>query len=140
MIINTNKIEELIFSESISAYSIEKETGVSRMTITNYRNGVSDFENMTLTNAMKLQELINKLEEENIMTTFEVWAINQHGDEYLEDAYNTLEEATKAAQDAWDRLSSYDQKNQRIEVRTDMNDMGYDVPFVLGGEFRRERK
>lgn len=64
MIINTSKIEELLFNDSISAYSIEKETGISRMTITNYRNGVSDFENMTVTNAIKLQELVNKKENE----------------------------------------------------------------------------
>lgn len=60
MIINIEEIEKLIFNLSISAYRIEKETGISRMTITNYRNGIANMEKMTVSNAMKLQKMIEE--------------------------------------------------------------------------------
>ncbi len=53
MIIDTNIIKKLLYS-SESAYSIEAETGISRMTITNYRNGKADYNNMSLKNAITL--------------------------------------------------------------------------------------
>lgn len=53
MIIDTDLIKKLLASNE-SAYSIESETGISRMTLTNYRNGKADFNNMTLKNAKKI--------------------------------------------------------------------------------------
>ncbi|MFB8449871.1 hypothetical protein [Enterococcus thailandicus] len=54
-IIDTSSIQKLIDS-NLSAYSIEKDTGVSRMTITNYRKGNANILNMSLDKAIKLQE------------------------------------------------------------------------------------
>lgn len=56
MIIDTKLVEKLIDSD-ISAYQIEAETGVSRTTITNYRNGKAKIEKMHLGNAEKLYKL-----------------------------------------------------------------------------------
>ena len=48
-------IESLIESD-ISGPMIESATGVSRMTISNYRNKKSDFKKMTLEKAIKLND------------------------------------------------------------------------------------
>lgn len=54
-IVNIDNIQALIESD-ISAWQIEKETGISRMNITNYRNGKGEIVNMSLANAIKLSE------------------------------------------------------------------------------------
>lgn len=65
-IIDTNKIQAL-FDSKVSAYAIEKDTDIRRMTITNYRNGKADILNMSLDKAIKLQ----KFWEEYIMEEYE---------------------------------------------------------------------
>lgn len=62
MIINTKAIEELLNSET-SAYEIEKQTGVSRVTINEIRKGERDMKNVPLKNLEKLQNYINQEEE-----------------------------------------------------------------------------
>lgn len=64
-IINVNKIEKLLADENISAYGIEKVTGVSRDTISKIRRGQSDLENLSIKNALKLMEYVKM--EENTM-------------------------------------------------------------------------
>ncbi|MFB8468341.1 hypothetical protein [Enterococcus thailandicus] len=70
-IIDTNKIQAL-FDSKISAYAIEKDTDIRRMTITNYRNGKADILNMSLDKAIKLQEFWEELvmEEYESLKTF----------------------------------------------------------------------
>lgn len=53
MIIDTDLIKKLINS-NLSAYEIEQKTGVSRMTITNYRNKKASLDKMHLGSAEKL--------------------------------------------------------------------------------------
>lgn len=54
MLINTDIIQKLIGSDEVSAYEIEQATGISRMTIGNYRNGKARLEKMHLGSAEKL--------------------------------------------------------------------------------------
>lgn len=52
MIIDTNKIELLLSNKNLTDYQIEKMTGVSRVTVKQYRqNGINS---MKLVNAVKL--------------------------------------------------------------------------------------
>lgn len=57
--INLKEIEFLINNKSIPAYSLEKETGVSRQVIGDYRNGKAKISNMTLKVAIELQKWLN---------------------------------------------------------------------------------
>ena len=70
-IIDTNKIQAL-FDSKISAYGIEKDTDIRRMTITNYRNGKADILNMSLDKAIKLQKFWEEytMEEYESLKTF----------------------------------------------------------------------
>ncbi|MBO0432820.1 hypothetical protein [Enterococcus sp. DIV0660C] len=70
-IIDTDSIQKLMDS-NLSAYSIEKDTGVSRMTITNYRKGSANILNMSLDKAIKLQEFWEEyiMEEYETLKTF----------------------------------------------------------------------
>lgn len=67
-IINVDKIEKLLADESVSAYGIEKVTGVSRDTISKIRRGQSDLENLSIKNALKLMEYV-KMEENTMKVT-----------------------------------------------------------------------
>ncbi|EKR9302816.1 DNA-binding protein [Enterococcus faecalis] len=61
--LNLEMLEKLLNSK-ISGYQIEKETGVSRMTISNLRTGKTMVESLSLRNARKLSEFaIRKLNE-----------------------------------------------------------------------------
>lgn len=76
--INTENIKKLIASD-VSAYQIEKETGVSRMTITNYRNNKSNLMNMSLENGRKLS---NYWEEINMTYKISATEFKQAAEEY----------------------------------------------------------
>lgn len=58
MIIDVEKIKSLLADESISAYGIEKVTGVSRDTISKIRRGDAQLENLSIRNALKLMKYI----------------------------------------------------------------------------------
>lgn len=64
MKIDLEIIEKLLFESSYTAWDIEKETGLSRMMVTNYRNKKSDYMNMKLSNAVKLIGYYIKKEDE----------------------------------------------------------------------------
>ncbi|MFY8330701.1 hypothetical protein [Vagococcus carniphilus] len=64
MKIDLEIIEKLLFESSYTAWDIEKETGLSRMMVTNYRNKKSDYMNMKLSNAVKLIDYYIKKENE----------------------------------------------------------------------------
>lgn len=55
--IDIEKVRAVINSDT-TAYEIEKQTGISRSQIGNYRSGKHDIMNMTLNNALKLQNYI----------------------------------------------------------------------------------
>lgn len=55
-----NLIKLLINNKAVSAYAIEKETGVNRSNINKIRNGERKFENLTLESLEKLQGFIDK--------------------------------------------------------------------------------
>lgn len=51
-----NNIHSLLQSE-LSAYKIEQQTGINRSTIARLRNGKIEINNLTLENALKLNNL-----------------------------------------------------------------------------------
>lgn len=60
-------VVEAVLNSNLSAYAIEKSTGISRMTITNYRKGKAKPMKMTVENAILLTEYGEKYLEENVM-------------------------------------------------------------------------
>lgn len=113
MKINIKQIEELVFDPTISAYSLEAETGISRANISNYRKGTQDIENMTLKHAMKLQEYLNRKEEENNM---EHLVLEHSGYDIYTEKFENLSDALSYAEKAFNRLSSEELKTNYIEV------------------------
>ena len=59
MIINTKKVEMALMNKAIPANLLEKETGISRSTITRVRNGERAFKNLTIETAEKIQKWID---------------------------------------------------------------------------------
>ncbi len=59
MIINTKKVEMVLMNKAIPANLLEKETGISRSTITRVRNGERAFKNLTIETAEKIQKWID---------------------------------------------------------------------------------
>lgn len=70
--INVNKIEKLLADENVSAYGIEKVTGVSRDTISKIRRGQSDLENLSIKNALKLMKYVKMEESKMEITKYEL--------------------------------------------------------------------
>ena len=65
MIIDTEKIEKLMFDDGYSIYEIAKSCGISsRPSLNNARNK-ENIEKLTLETVKKLQEFINQEETEN---------------------------------------------------------------------------
>lgn len=71
-IINVNKIEKLLADENVSAYGIEKVTGVSRDTISKIRRGQSNLENLSIKNALKLMDYVKYEESKMEITKYEL--------------------------------------------------------------------
>lgn len=65
MIIDVEKIKDLLANETVSAYEIESKSGVNRTVLTKLRRGEADLDNMTLKNLKKLATYIDV--EENTM-------------------------------------------------------------------------
>lgn len=63
------------------------------------------------------------------MNKYEVYAIRNY-DEYLEGTFNTMKEAKEHAQALWEHLSTHDKKRQRIEVRFNFTEFGWDAEVV----------
>lgn len=59
MIINTSQVEMVLNNKAIPAYTIEAETGVSRNTISMFRRGEVQFENIKLKTLMQIQQWID---------------------------------------------------------------------------------
>lgn len=57
--ISITSIKQLIKSEHISAYSIEKETGFSRDRLAKIRRGDIDLDNVSLKSLKQLQSYVN---------------------------------------------------------------------------------
>ena len=58
-IINIEAIKQLLNDNSISAYSIEKETGFSRDRLAKIRRGDIDLDNVSLKSLKQLQSYVN---------------------------------------------------------------------------------
>ena len=58
-IINIEAIKQLLNDNSISAYSIEKETGFSRHTLAKLRRNETDFDKLSLKSLKQLQSYVN---------------------------------------------------------------------------------
>jgi len=54
-------IKELLESEKISNYQISKNTGIAQTTLSRFARSESDIGNMSLDNALKLNEYYNQL-------------------------------------------------------------------------------
>lgn len=63
-IIDTDKIQQLLDSD-ISAYKIEKMTGVTRSNISLYRTKATKILNMNLDKAIKLQKFWEEYKDQN---------------------------------------------------------------------------
>ncbi|MEQ3445225.1 hypothetical protein [Enterococcus cecorum] len=129
-IINVNKIEKLLADENVSAYGIEKVTGVSRDTISKIRRGQSDLENLSIKNALKLMEYV-KMEENTVKVTkielkearvevkkneIHEGCTQEHGDicaDTLKE-FDNLEDAKKELENY--QSSVYDLRNGKYEV------------------------
>ena len=59
MIINTSQVEMVLNNKAIPAYSIEAETGVSRDTISKFRRGLVQLENIRLKTLIQIQKWID---------------------------------------------------------------------------------
>ncbi|MEQ3505786.1 hypothetical protein [Enterococcus cecorum] len=129
-IINVNKIEKLLADENVSAYGIEKVTGVSRDTISKIRRGQSDLENLSIKNALKLMKYV-KMEENTVKVTkielkearvevkkneIHEGCTQEHGDicaDTLKE-FDNLEDAKKELENY--QSSVYDLRNGKFEV------------------------
>lgn len=106
MKIDIQKIKKLIDSR-IPAYTIEKETGVSRATLSNYRTGKADVMKMTLENGLKL----SKYQEELEMKDLKIIKLWESIDSYeaedgkmhfrFEDGETIIGDASNEAIEAW---------------------------------------
>lgn len=56
MNVNLNLISHILSNKAIPGYTLEKETGVSRNTISELRNGNVEFTNMRLSTILKVHE------------------------------------------------------------------------------------
>lgn len=63
MIIDTDKVKEILFDKSISYRKIQKETGFSKGMMSRYRTGQSPVEKMRIMDAKKLQDMYDKINE-----------------------------------------------------------------------------
>lgn len=111
--IDIEKVKDLLLDEDIAAYSLAIELGISRQSITNYRNGHSDFNNMPVGVVIKLQEYLNKREEENNM---EHLVLEHSGYDIYTEKFENLSDALSYAEKAFNRLSSEELKTNYIEV------------------------
>ena len=59
MIINTSQVEMVLSNKAIPAYTLEMETGVSRDTISKFRRGLVQLENIKLKTVIQIQQWIN---------------------------------------------------------------------------------
>lgn len=59
MKINTTRVEMVLMNRAIPAYSLGKELGISRSTITRVRDDESEFKNLTLDVVAKIQKWID---------------------------------------------------------------------------------
>lgn len=59
MIINTTQVEMALMNRAVSAYQLEKATGVSQSAISRLRSGERPFGNLTLETVMKIQKWID---------------------------------------------------------------------------------
>ena len=59
MIINTTQVEMVLSNKAIPAYTLESETGMSRVTISKFRKNEVFFEKISLKNIMAIQKWID---------------------------------------------------------------------------------
>lgn len=138
LIIDIEAVKDLLLNEDIAAYSLAIELGISRQSITNYRNGHSDFNNMPVGVVIKLQEYLNRKEEQK-MTNYSIYLIRDSGydTEPLEETFESLDEAKAVAERWWDHWTYEEQKTNSVEVRTKITDSGYDIAFELNHDIQK---
>lgn len=122
-----NNIEEL-FNSDVSNYQISKDTKISQMTLSKYATGKSELGNMTLDNALKLNDYYTKNKEMLIMLSilndikknYKVDGENEKFMNYYESAAEIKEEID---QDIFEEvfLNGYVQKPDSI------NELNYPV-------------
>lgn len=62
MIINTEQVEAVLMDKAVSGYLIEKETGISKASISRLRNGKKRFGDLSIDTAIKVQKWIDASE------------------------------------------------------------------------------
>ena len=61
MIIDTDKVKDILFNKSISYRQIQKETGFSKGMLSRYRTGQMPVDKMRIMDAKKLQDMYDRL-------------------------------------------------------------------------------
>ncbi|MDQ8272342.1 hypothetical protein Q3C35_11425 [Enterococcus faecium] len=131
MIIDVEKIKDLLADETVSAYEIEKYSGLNRMTITNLRNGDADLMRLGLGSALKLMKYIEM--EESIMEitkyelressavvkkedVYEGCTLDRPGDIFTEvvKEFDNLEDAKKALENYQSRVEYRGHKEYEV--------------------------
>lgn len=59
MLIDTEKVKEILMNKEITGYSLWKNTGVSQQAISRLRSGKKRFEDLSLETIMKIQSWID---------------------------------------------------------------------------------
>lgn len=107
MIINTDNIEKLFQKET--TYKIEKEIGVSRQNLDNYKHGKYSIEKMTIGLASKLQNYYKKVESEMKIKEVRKQLENTEEGYYIEEYKNIdelLEDKEITRDDLLDRVDA----------------------------------
>ncbi|WP_302991936.1 helix-turn-helix transcriptional regulator [uncultured Streptococcus sp.] len=60
MIIDTEKIKEILLDRSVTGYALWKATGVSQQAISRLRSGKKRFEDLSVETVEKVQRWLNK--------------------------------------------------------------------------------
>lgn len=60
-----DNINKLLFESELTNYQISKKTGIAQTTLSRFTRKESDIENMSLKNALKLNELWEEIKEAN---------------------------------------------------------------------------
>lgn len=108
-------IKYLLLGDDYTAYHIEKETGVSRTTISNLRNGKADFEKLQLDTLLKLQAWVETLDLEDLFDD-----IDDELEIKLEIAKYMIgkcqRDITMRYRDAWDYVMEYKEIFEEQEI------------------------
>ena len=66
-VLNIDKVYALLENLNVSGYYIAKESGITEATLSNYRNGVTRVEKLSLEKAARLIQIYDELVEDGVI-------------------------------------------------------------------------